>query len=546
MSAPNERLGLLVRREQEAVRLRTEREGLWRILQNFVRPTSLTYEEKQENIDPRERRILESTAATSLELFASFLMSAVLVAGTAGNAAFRLAPASASGRPLKLDAAATEFKAWQENAVDEVRHAMFSGPHGGTETLHNVCLDLGVFGTSCFAVWEAPGRPNPVRWEHYPVWSVSGEIGPGGELSAVYISEKMSKRRAMMRWPDRKDVFEKQSGDDIEFLYVAMSAEDPDVEALFDEATLARNGRWYGMWVMRTPQVVMSTAAYMEQPIFMPSWYRVDKTVWGRSPAMTALGDTLTANSLMELVIRGTEKLVDPPWQAMDGALLSPLRAYPGGITYTDGERGLSPLLPPGASRIEFGNELLRDRVSRIEKAFFLHLFQDQNPTGSKQPRTAFEVAQGQDERNRAVSPMVQRLQARMIDPLVWRVLGILTRNGAIPPPPLAEGRRLVLVHRSPVVASQQQIDSLGIMRWVEGATFVAQADPTAMDWVDGDACVQRLHEGSGAPAGVLRARAEVEALREARAERAQVEQAIPAAAAMGDTVAKLMTAQRR
>lgn len=542
----DDRTKLLFQREQEAVRARVEREGLWRILQNFVRPTSLTYEEKQENADPRERRLLESTAATSLELFASFLMSAVLVSGTAGSAAFRLVPASATGRPLLKEASGAEFKEWQENAVNDVRHVMFSGPHGGTEVLHNVCLDLGWIGTGCFAIWEAPGKPNPVRWAYYPAWAVSGEIGENGGLAAVYIADKMTKRQAMRRWPDHADIIKRQGAEEIEFLYAAFAADDPDIDDLVTERDRARAGRWYGMWVMRNPQTIMSTAAYMEQPVFMPSWYRVDKTVWGRSPAMTALGDTITANSLTESMVRGTEKLVDPPWQAMDGTLLSPLRAYPGGITYTDGERGLSPLMPPGASRIEMGNDLRRDLIARIEKAFFLHLFQDQNPTGSKQPRTAFEVAQSADERNRAVSPMVQRLQARMIDPMVWRILGILTRNGALPAPPMAEGRRLVLVHRSPIVASQQQLDALNIMRWVETSAFVAQADPTALDWINGDECVRRLHEGSGAPVGTLRREADVRALREARQQRDAVETGVPAAAAAGDTVAKLLTAQKR
>lgn len=542
----DERTKLLFSREEQAVRARIEREGLWRILQNFVRPTSLTYEEKQENADPRERRLLESTAAVSLELFASFLMSAVLVAGTAGSAAFRLAPASATGRPLSKEAIGAEFKEWQETAVSEIRHVMFTGPQGGTEVLHNVCLDLGWIGTGCFAIWEAPGKPNPVRWEYYPAWAVSGELGENGNLAAVYIAEKMPKRQAMRRWPESADIIKAQGGDEIELLYAAFSADDPDIDDLISPQDRARAGRWYGMWVMRNPRVILSTAAYMEQPVFMPSWYRVDKTVWGRSPAMTALGDTITANALTESVVRGTEKLVDPPWQAMDGALLSPLRAFPGGITYTDGEHGLSPLLPPGASRIELGNELRRDLIARIEKAFFLHLFQDQNPTGSKQPRTAYEVAQSADERNRAVSPMVQRLQARMIDPMVWRILGILVRNGTLAAPPLVEGRRLVLVHRSPIVASQQQLDALNIMRWIEGSAFVAQADPSALDWIDGDECVRRLHEGSGSPIGTLRRAAAVEALREARQQREAVAAAVPAAAVAGDTMAKLLTAQRR
>lgn len=530
-------------RIDRAVAARTEREGLWRSLQNYVRPTSLSFRETQANADTRERRILESTAARSLELFASFLMSSVLVAGTAGAPAFRLVARGRDGEEITSLAA----KEWLEEAVQEIRHTLFSGTFAGVPVLHNVCLDLGLFGTSCFAVWEGPDRTErPVVFKHYPVWQVAGENGEDGRLTFVTLTEKLSKPQAFQRFPTAGEALEKQ-GDVIEVHYMCVSKNDGDVARLVPEATRAFGGSWFGVWFLKNPHTILDTRVYQEQPIFMPSWYSVDNSVWGRSPAMTALGDIISANVLVEMIVRGTEKLVDPPWIVKDGALLSPLRAYPGGLTYTDSEEGLKPLLPPGASRIEVGTELLRDRVRQIEEAFFIHLFQDLgNPSGSKQPRTATEVAIQQDERNRAVTPMVMRLQATMIEPLVWRVLGLLVRAGRIPAPPIGEGARLYVKHQSPVVASQTQVDGIAVMRFFQGLAAIAQANPEVLDYLDVDAVAKLLHTASGAPVGVLRSDADVRRLRQARAEAQAQATQLSVANEGGKTLAALISAQAK
>lgn len=330
-------------RVQRAEAARKEREGLWRNLQSFVRPTALTYKENQGSADSRERRILEGTAARSLELFASFLMSSVIVAGTAGAPAFRLVARDADGK----DISSVESKRWLEAAVQEIRHTMFSGSFSGATVLHNVCLDLGLYGTSCFAVWEGRDRARmPVVFRHFPVWQVAGENGEDGRLSFVHLKETLTKQQVLQRFPDAAQNLGTM-GEVTEVHYICVSSADGDAIRLVPEATREMGGSWFGVWFVESPRLILDTRVYPEQPIFMPSWYCVDNSVWGRSPAMTALGDIISANILMEMIIRGTEKLVDPPWLVRDGALLSPPRTYAGGLTYTDTEDGLKPLLPP-------------------------------------------------------------------------------------------------------------------------------------------------------------------------------------------------------
>jgi hypothetical protein len=535
-----------LRRIARAEQQRVERESLWRSLQHYVRPTALAFRETQGSADTRERRILESTAARSLELFASFLMSSVLVAGTAGAASFRFVGIDSDGKEV----ASTTAKEWLEEAVREVRNVLFSGAYSASGCLHNVCLDLGLYGSSCFAAWEGPDPVlRPVIFKRYPVWRVCGELGEGERPSFISVQEELTVQQATARWPDAaaNGMFPDRDGQAVKVRFVCISREDGDFETFVPPNIVAANAAWAGVWYLEENKYILDARGYSEQPIFLPAWYIVDDTVWGRSPAMTALGDVISANVLMEMIIKGTEKLVEPPWLVRDGALLSPLRAYPNGITYTDGDQGLQPLLPPGASRIEMGVEMLRDRAAQIERAFFVHLFQDApNPLGSRQPRTATEVAIQQDERNRAVTPMVMRMQATMIEPLLWRVLGLLVRSGRLSAPPLPAGARLAVRHQSPVVASQAQVDGLAITRYMESLVSMAQVNPEVLDFVNMDAAAKLLHTASGAPAAVLRQDSEVKRLRAQRSEQNAAMQQMQVANEGGKTLAALISAQAK
>jgi hypothetical protein len=524
--------------------VRKEREGLWRTVQNFCFPASLTYREEQGSGDERERRLADSTAVRSLELFASFLLSNVFVAGAVGTQSFWIKPEGTNGEAdedlLRQDMA---LRQWCDLVAKRVRSALFTGKQSAVAALHKLCLDLGAYGSACFAVWEDSKARKGIRFQHIPVWEVSGEADAEGETCAVYVRKTFRARAALMKFPALTGKVNAEKDTPVEMLYACIRTDDPEIKNIVPEQYLATGAEWVGIWLHPETETYADVGVFLEQPIFLVPWYSVDDGVWGRSPAMTALGEVAQANSLSELITRGAEKLVDPPWMVRDGALLSPLRLYPAGITYTDGDRALEPLLPPGASRIEVGVDMLSDKERRIREAFFIHLFMDQNPTGSKQPRTVGEIMVNQDERNRAVSPMVLRLQNSLLEPLIWRVLGVLTRQGRLPPPPAQPGQAFIVQHLSPVITSAMQTEAMAAVRWLEGVAFISQLDPQAADVVNADAVASLLHSASGVPARLMRSRQEIEAIRQARAEQQQMMTGAAVAAEAGNTMAKLISA---
>lgn len=541
----------ICRRVDEALVVRATRHGIWETLHNYLRPAALSWQETQASGDSRERRLMDTTGPRALELFASFLFSSVFVAGNANSESFRFDVVDSRGRPDKGASESYGFRQWADGAALTVRHTLYSGSNSAISTLHEVSLDLGLYGTSCLAVWEnRRNRLSPVSFRRYSVWNVAAERDADGRICAIFIIEQLDRLQAQRRWPDRPVGFEEpgkqKTQEKHDFVFALFHKDDPDLEGVITPGTRSMGGEWFSVWLNKTRKVLVAEAYHQEQPVFLPRWLVADdNSVFGRSPGMTALGDAALTNNISDTVARGIEKLVDPPWLIRDGALLSPLRAYPGGLSYTDGDLVPQPLLPPGASRIELGDALLRTRQQAVREAFFVHLFQ--TPEKSGNPRTAYEVAQDVDERNRAVAPMVLRMQAELMDGLIWRTAGILLRRGIIddPSPFLEDGRRLKLTYNSPIVASQKQMDSMALMRAFEGLAAWAQVNPDVMDLVDLDVVGKMLLEGAGAPTKAQASPDKVERKRGARqqavASQIQSEQLVQGA----EAVAKLTAANR-
>jgi hypothetical protein len=69
-------------------------------------------------------------------------------------------------------------------------------------------------------------------------------------------------------------------------------------------------------------------------------------------------------------------------------------------------------------------------------------------------------------ERMRLMGPLVARLESEFLGPLVTRVMGILTRQGLIPPPPpIIEDREYVVEFISPIAQAQKQEEANGLMQ---------------------------------------------------------------------------------
>jgi hypothetical protein len=164
----------ICRRVDEALVVRATRHGIWETLHNYLRPAALSWQETQASGDSRERRLMDTTGPRALELFASFLFSSVFVAGNANSESFRFDVVDSRGRPDNEASDRHDFRRWADLAARTVRHTLYSGSNSAIASLHEVSLDLGLYGTSCLAVWEnRRNRTSPVSFRRYSVWNVA-------------------------------------------------------------------------------------------------------------------------------------------------------------------------------------------------------------------------------------------------------------------------------------------------------------------------------------------------------------------------------------
>ena len=523
--------------------MRTERanwETLWQNVTKYVLPNEASFVEKLPSGLERTRFILDSTAPRSLELFASSLH------GLLNNPGLRWVRVGKADDPTAMDI--PENKAWATKVEDLILAALTGEEADIYSQLHTIYLGLGSVGTGCAFVDVSPRGKLRVR--EYHMSDVIMDEGEGEMVDVVMRRWNTTIRRARQRWPGLElgqsvddgpgGASKKKPSDKAEFMHVVVPAGDP-VIADIPARVRNLNAPYYACWINRTDRKTVKYDTYEEFPYLCPRWYKTRGEIYGRSPAMTALPDIRMVNQMSATILRGAEKIVDPPLVIPDGGLVSPARLFPGGITYSEGTIEIKTLIPPGTSRIETGNQLLEARQGAIREAFFTPLF----ATPESPVKTATQVLQEVDERNRAVSPMIVRVQSELFYGLIRRTYNLLLRADRIPtPPPGMRGDGLTVEYVSPLIASQRQMEALSTVRLFEMMAPWYGLDKGIGDHVDIDKLFPIILRGSGAPADLAKTASAIKKVRDARQEQVETAQTAELALQGGEVAAKLGMAQ--
>jgi hypothetical protein len=191
------------------------------------------------------------------------------------------------------------------------------------------------------------------------------------------------------------------------------------------------------------------------------------------------------------------------------------------------------------------GTALMEQRQKAIREGFFVPLF----ITPDSPVKTATQVLQETDERNRAVGPMLIRLHNEHFNRFVPRAFHLLDEMGTFGPKPdgLADKikNHLHITYLSPITNSIAQSDGLSTLRLFEGIAPWAQVDEGAFDSIDIDEAVRVVHQASGAPMSMRRTKAKVDSVRQARSEQQQAQQTQENTIAAVEAGAKLQAANR-
>nr|NIQ91452.1 hypothetical protein [Deltaproteobacteria bacterium] len=258
-------------------------------------------------------------------------------------------------------------------------------------------------------------------------------------------------------------------------------------------------------------------------PFMVPRFVKDSVSTYGRSPAMTALPDVKMVNKMSEVTIRAAQKQIDPPLMVPDDGFMMPIRTTPGSLNfYRSGTRDRMEPLNIGANN-PLGLNMEEQRRNAIRQAFYV----DQLLLGQGPTMTATEVLQRNEEKMRLLGPVLGRLQAELLQPLISRSFALLLREGLLPPAPEElQGQDIDIEYVSPLAKAQKLTDLQSVLRGFEVLAQLGEIAPV-QDYIDPDRMVQYLVETTGMPARVIRSDEEIARLRreQAAAQQAQAAQ---------------------
>lgn len=408
-----------------------------------------------------------------------------------------------------------EVRMWLQAAQRET-HNVINNSNFQTE-VHELYIDLGSIGTAAQLIEE--DDEDVVRFSTKFIKEYYIRENRRGVVSELYREWDSSPSKLVSEFgldvlPDKvKKMFEKGEECKVKCIHAVYPK-------LLTGDTSKAHMKYISQYILPEYDVEIHSGEFTEMPYVVPRFSKASGEVYGRSPGMTALPELKILNKMNETMLRGAQKMVDPPIQMPDDGFVMPIVTTPGGINYY--RSGTQELIKPifNATSVEFGYQAMADRRQRVRDAFYVDQLKLQQ--GGPQ-MTATEVMQRTEDAMRLLGPLLGRMQSEFLRPLIDRVFSIMVKRQLIPPAPQAlQGQKLDVRYSSLIAKSQRMNEMQNINRVVQTLAPFIQIDPTVADNINGDAAARIIAGGYGVPAELMRSIRSVQQLRQGRAEQQQ------------------------
>ena len=483
----------------------------WQDVADYIVPRKADFTRTRSAGDKRMDKIYDGTAIHASELLSASIHGMLTSASTNWfNLCFM------NNQLQSVDKA----KEWLEG-VEQVMYAHFHRSNF-QEQIHELYHDLITFGTGVLYVESTDVG---FRFETRHISECFLAEDAQGRVDTVYRKYKMSVRSAQKLFGEGAStrinkLMKSNPHEDIEIVHVVMPRDERDIEKLTVE-----NKPFASIYIDPEEKIIIKESGFDEFPYMCPRYLKASfERGYGRSPAMQALPDVKMLNKMSEVTIRSAEKQVDPPLMLPDDGFMLPIRTVPGGLNfYRSGTRDRLEPLQTGANN-PLGLQMEDQRRQAIRSAFYV----DQLVMGAGPQMTATEVVARTEEKMRLLGPVLGRLQAELLQPLIERCYQILIRQEQFAPPPdVIAGQDIDIEYVSPLAKAQRQTEVQSTLQMLQIVQPIAQIDPKIIDHLDADGLVKHLLKSLSIPASVIRSDDEVQAVRnEKEMQKAQAQQA--------------------
>lgn len=503
-------------------------ESLWEEVADYVLPHKADFITVHRTTGDRTRtfRLFDSTALHANHLLASHLHGSLT---SDAYQWFRL-----RFRNTKADEAGIE---WLED-VGEIMMRAFQESNFNVQ-INELYQEIVAFGTACLFITNRGEKDSPkLNFRAVHMESVVIAEDPYGYVDTCMMVRRMSARNAVDMWPDAdlpivQRRYEKNPDEQVRFLNVVMPNDNPAPDpSVADPA----DRPWLDLWYSMDDKVEVERSGYHEFPYMCPRWAKLPFEHYGFSPAILARPDIITLNEAKRYELSAWEKVIDPPMKARANGIVGDVHLEKAGVTFMREIDDLQPLMNAtdwGATQIK--SQELRDAIRSIFLIDQLHMPERPNATATE-IRIRYQLMQ------RALGPVMGRLEAELLNPLIERVFGVLYRAGVLPEMPESMVDNDVdIEYQGPLAKGQKAAEAEAIEQLLAMAGNLAQVNPASFDILNLPETMRKLGDHYGVPADVMKS---VEEVKKAGEEREQQQQAVMQQQMQGQQLEQAATAQ--
>ena len=423
--------------------------------------------------------------------------------------------------------------AWLDDATDVIY--MILERSNIYSCLHGCHKELGTFGTGCFAVLEdyddiVRGRLFTCG-QYYLGIDSKGRVNSfgrefwmqTGQMVEEFGYENCSATVRMNYDYNKKDVWVK--------INHLIEPNDTAIGELKDY----KNMKYRSVYWDNADQTdrFLACRGYKRFNIVAPRW-EVNSTdqIYGYAPGWYALGNAKEMQKAKYDKVTGRDLHNRPP-MLQDANIEGSAAMVPGGITKITANNVPNSGVRP-AYQIQYdaaGHQITRQELMEdLNRDFFVDLFKMLIAAPDQTQKTAYEVAELQQEKIMQMGPVLYNIEKGELDCLIEILWDIAVDNNLIPEPPESlQGTPIKVVYIS-ILA--QAMKALGVNQINRTIAFVAsfntispEAAQQAADNLDIDYAVSEVNKMEGSPAKIIKDPKLVAQLRDARMKQLQAQQ---------------------
>ena len=334
--------------------------------------------------------------------------------------------------------------------------------------VHECFMDLAI-GTGCLLVEEGDAI-SPLKFNAIPLPRLTLNSGPDNKIDQIFRTRYVDYEDLQVTYPRSLipvDLLEKTKNNRSKCQVVEGTMR------IYDEPNVEK---WKYCVVLPKHKIMIEEREFKgnaSNPYIVFRWNKASGEVYGRGPVFNAMAAIKTTNLTVELILQNAQMAISGVYTFEDDGVVNPdnIQLVPGSlIPVSPGSRGLVPI--SAAGNFDVAQLVLQDMRQNIKKALYMETLG--RPEGT--PMSATEVSERMADLSRQIGSSFGRLQSEFVNPLLRRVIRILTKQGRIELPRI-DGKEVKVVPRSPLAQAQHQQDVADVTRFNEiiGMTFGPQ-----------------------------------------------------------------------